>query len=110
MLDEVSQRAVHEMRNEGVIWILKDEDGCVMLSTDDEDGVPVWSNELQAKAWASEEWSHCETLAIDTQTWLRKWTVGLMQDHLVVMINPSELHEEGVVVSPEELAEALSKE
>ena len=107
MLDNDTQHAISEMRDKDAIWILKDADGCVMLTTDDEDGVPVWSSKSLATAWADDEWSHCEALAITINTWQQKWTSGLIQDHLMVMINPSEFQEEGVVLSPEEFAQTL---
>ncbi|MFC3096061.1 DUF2750 domain-containing protein [Alteromonas sediminis] len=109
MLDNDSIHTVTQMREKDAIWILKDDDGCVMLTTDEEDGVPVWSSQEQAVAWTSDDWSHCEPLSINVETWLKKWTVGLMQDQLVIMLNPSEFQEEGVVTSPEAFAEALTK-
>jgi len=109
MLDNDSIHTVTQIREKDAIWILKDEDGCVMLTTDDEDGVPIWSSKEQAIAWASDEWSHCEPMSINVETWLKKWTLGLMQDHLMIMLNPSEFQEEGVVTSPEVFAEALTK-
>ena len=107
MLDKDTQDILAAMRQADAIWILKDEHGCMMLTTDDEDGVPVWSSQADAMAWATEDWSHCEAQAIDVDTWKKKWTQGLTGDELVVMVNPSEFQEQGVVLTPAEFEQAL---
>jgi hypothetical protein len=94
------------IKDTGELWILTDADGCVMLTTDDEDGVPVWPTQSLAKMWANKEWSECETKAISLDTWLKRWTPGLMQDNLAIMIAPVS-EEEGDVFLPEEFAQQL---
>ncbi|QJR82327.1 DUF2750 domain-containing protein [Alteromonas pelagimontana] len=94
------------IRENKAIWILKDEDGCVMLTADDEDGVPVWPDAELAKLWATEDWSHCEPMAISYDDWLKKWTPGLIQDDLMLMICPVP-GEDGEVYPPEEFADRL---
>ena len=88
------------------VWILKDEDGCVMLTSDDEDGVPVWPEKSLAALWATEEWSHCETMGITLDDWMHKWTPGLLKDGLAVMVCPVP-GEEGEVIEPDVLAEKI---
>jgi hypothetical protein len=107
MIDNDTQETLNAMRKADAIWILKDEHGCMMLTTDDDDGVPVWSSQQDAMAWATEDWAHCEAHAIDIQTWKKKWTQGLTGDDLVIMINPSEFQEHGVVLTPIEFEQAL---
>ena len=72
------------------VWVLTDDDGCVMLTTDDEDGVPVWPTHKMAELWATDEWD------------------GLTADNLLVMLCPVP-GEDGEVVSPEEFVQLLSK-
>ena len=107
MIDKQTQEQLDIIVDSETIWILKDEYGCVMLSSEDEDGVPVWSSQADALAWATEDWSHCEAVAIDLKTWKQRWTSGLTQDDLMIMINPSELQENGVVLTPQEFVDAL---
>lgn len=107
MLDKDTQYACSQMHSNNAVWILKDNDGCVMLTTEDEDGVPVWSECSLAEAWVNEDWQGCKAYSIELQTWYQKWTQGLIKDQLAVMINPSEFQEEGVVLSPEEFEQAL---
>lgn len=107
MVDADTQVILSEIKKSEGLWILKDEHGCVMLTTDDEDGVPIWSAQASAEAWANEEWSHCETLFIGLDTWKKRWTQGLSQDQLTIMINPSEQQEGGVVLTPDEFEQLL---
>lgn len=91
------------------VWILKDEHGCVMLNTEDDDCVPVWPNREFAEAWATGEWSECEAEAISYNKWRSRWTSGLEQDDLSVVVFPNE-NEEGVVLFPDEFDFELDKQ
>lgn len=90
------------------IWILVDEHGCVMLNTEEEDCVPVWPNQEFAIAWATGDWQDCKPEAISLTIWLNRWTPGLEDDELSIVVFPSE-NEQGLVYAPEELAFELSK-
>jgi hypothetical protein len=83
------------------VWILTDQDGCVMLNTEDEDCTPVWPSETFAQAWATGDWSECEPKAIDLKTWHSRWTQGLEDDDVAIAVFPSE-DEEGLVISAQE--------
>lgn len=82
------------------LWILTDEDGCVMLNTEDEDCVPVWPSKEYALYWASGDWEGCKAQAIALKDWLVRWTSGLEGDDLCVVVCPNP-DEEGLVLSPE---------
>ena len=84
------------------IWILTDQDGCVMLNTDDEDCAPVWPNEEFAQAWATSEWADCNAEAISLNKWHSRWTSGLEQDDVSIAVFPN-VNEEGLVISSQEL-------
>ncbi|WP_028863962.1 DUF2750 domain-containing protein [Psychromonas aquimarina] len=83
------------------IWLLVDEHGCVMLNTEDEDCVPVWPNQEFAEAWATEEWSHCKAEAISLQKWFDRWTHGLEEDELALVVFPDQ-NSEGLIFFPDE--------
>lgn len=72
------------------VWILKDEHGCVMLNTEDDDCVPVWPNEEFAKQWATGDWEECEPEAISLNKWHSRWTTGLEDDELSVVVFPNQ--------------------
>ncbi|MDP5131574.1 MAG: DUF2750 domain-containing protein [Paraglaciecola sp.] len=83
------------------VWILTDNDGCVMLNTDDEDCAPVWPSEAFAQAWATGEWADCKAIAIDLKTWRTRWTYGLEGDNVAIAVFPSD-DEEGLVISAQD--------
>jgi hypothetical protein len=93
---------VKEVLQQQQIWILTDQDGCVMLNTEDEDCAPVWPSQEFAQAWATGEWADCEPKAIDLKTWHSRWTHGLEDDYVSIAVFPSE-DQEGLVISPAEL-------
>lgn len=88
------------------IWILKDEHGCVMLNTEDEDCVPVWPNQEFAQAWATDEWQDCKPESISLNKWFSRWSYGLADDELALVLFPSQ-DEQGLVYYPDELEHEL---
>lgn len=91
------------------IWILTDEDGCVMLNTEDEDCAPVWPNKEFAQSWATGEWQDCEAKAISLEKWYASWTSGLEEDDVFIAVFPSQ-DEEGLIISPQELDYELKQQ
>ena len=83
------------------IWILTDDDGCVMLNTEDEDCVPVWPNKEFAEEWATEEWAHCKAEAISLDKWSERWTRGLEEVELSIVVFPDK-NLNGLIFFPDE--------
>ncbi|MEH0741644.1 DUF2750 domain-containing protein [Vibrio cholerae] len=106
--DERFNYCLNAIAKERKVWILTDEHGCVMLNTEDDDCVPVWPSEEFAREWATGEWSECEPQSISTAKWFSRWTVGLEQDELSVVVFPDR-NEEGVVLFPDEFEFELKK-
>lgn len=94
------------------IWLLTDEHGCMMLNTEDEDCVPVWPNEEFAQRWINDEWQNCQAQAISLNKWYSRWTMGLADDDLALVIFPNQdsQADQGIVLYPEEFEMALQKE
>ncbi len=90
------------------VWILTDEHGCVMLTTDDEDGVPVWPSDDLAKLWATEDWADCEPMAISLSDFVQKWIPGMEKDGLMLMVCPIPA-EEGEVIPPDAFIEYINR-
>lgn len=88
------------------IWILNDNDGAVMLVTEDEDCIPVWPSEEAALLWRTAEWEHCEAIAISLEVWLARWTKGMQEDEVSVVVFPVP-GEDGLVVFPDEFEAML---
>jgi len=97
-----------EVNQRQEIWLLVDEHGCVMLNTEDEDCVPVWPNKEFAEDWATEEWSHCKAEAIDLDKWYQRWTLGLEEDELSVVVFPDK-QLNGAIFFPDEFEHQLKK-
>lgn len=106
-----AQRAVYFVKEtvaQNELWILTDEHGCVMLNTEEEDCVPVWPNKEFAQAWATEEWQECQPEAISLNKWFSRWTQGLTDDDLAIVVFPSQ-DEQGLVYYPDELEHELKQ-
>lgn len=98
-----------EVTSQRQIWILTDEHGCVMLNTEDEDCVPVWPNAEFAQSWATCEWENCKTESISLAKWQSRWTPGLADDDLAIVVFPNQ-DEEGLVLYPDEFDMELRKQ
>lgn len=92
---------IKEVVKNAQVWLLVDEHGCVMLNTEDEDCVPVWPNKEFAQAWATDEWSHCTAEAISLEKWHNRWTHGLEDDELAIVVFPDQ-NSEGLIFFPDE--------
>jgi len=95
-----------EVTKQQQIWLLTDEHGCVMLNTEDEDCVPVWPNKEFAEDWATEEWSHCKAEAISLEKWRQRWTLGLEEDELSIVVFPDK-DLNGLIFFPDEFEHEL---
>lgn len=91
------------------VWILSDEQGCVMLNTEEEACVPVWPSLESAQMWATSEWQHCQAQSIDLKSWQLRWTPGLEEDGFYVVVFPIE-SQEGSVIEAHELEADLRRE
>ena len=52
------------------LFVLTDEHGVMMLTTEEEDCIPVWPHPDYAKAWAEGEWAECKPQSITLKVWL----------------------------------------
>ncbi|ALO33509.1 hypothetical protein CMT41_01325 [Colwellia sp. MT41] len=91
------------------IWLLTDEHGCMMLNTDDEDCVPVWPNKEFAQGWATGEWQACQPQEISLAKWYSRWSMGLADDDLALVVFPNQ-DNKGLILYPEEFEQLLLKE
>jgi len=109
-MDDAQRAAyfINEVVSQSQLWILTDEHGCVMLNTEDEDCVPVWPNEEFAQAWVTDEWQACQPEAISLNKWFSRWTHGLADDELALVVFPSQ-DEQGLVFYPDELEHELKQ-
>ena len=88
------------------VWILNDDDGCVMLANEDDDCVPVWPTREFAEAWATGEWAGCSAKAIPLADWFSRWTPGLEEDDLLIAAFPTE-EDDGTILFSDEFEKQL---
>lgn len=98
---------IEQVKANKVIWSLQDDDGCVMLTTEDEDCIPMWPSEETAALWAVDDWKDCEPLAIPLDEFLERWVSGMEDDDLFIAVFPVQ-DDLGVVVPPYEVNERLT--
>ncbi|MBQ4832216.1 DUF2750 domain-containing protein [Pseudoalteromonas sp. MMG010] len=90
------------------VWILNDNDGCVMLTSEDDDCVPVWPTREFAQAWATGEWEGCSPKAIPINDWFSRWTPGLEDDDLLIAAFPTE-DDDGTILFADEFEKQLKR-
>jgi len=88
------------------LWILADDVGAVMFSSENEDCIAVWADEATTKLWCTEDWAHCQPLAVSLDKWLSTWLPGLEEDEVSILVMPDE-NDEGLVIESWEMAERL---
>jgi len=88
------------------IWSLRDDEGFVLVSTDDEECMPVWPHPDYAAEWATGGWADCEPFKVDIESWLDRWLPGMEEDGISVAVFPN-MEESGVVESPRQLGSDL---
>ncbi|XOV80019.1 MAG: DUF2750 domain-containing protein [Aestuariibacter sp.] len=88
------------------IWILTDDLGAVMFQSEEEDCIPVWPSKEVAQHWCDGDWEHCRPHAIELAAWQDRWTPGLEDDDVCVLIFPDD-NDEGIVMLPWEFQEKL---
>lgn len=90
----------------GKIWSLHSDKGWVMVSTDQEECLPVWPGADFAQPWINHDWSDCKPVAINLDDWLKRWLPGMQGDGIAIAVFPGS-DEDGMVVDPEELRASL---
>ncbi|WP_394129685.1 DUF2750 domain-containing protein [Shewanella maritima] len=98
---------IEQVKANKTIWTLQDHDGCVMLTTEDEDCIPMWPSEETAKLWAVDDWKECTALAIPLDEFQQRWVSGMEDDELFVAVFPVE-QDLGVVIPPYEVDQRLT--
>lgn len=99
---------ISKLVEHGELYVLTDEHGVMMLTTEDEDCIPVWPHTEYAEAWANGEWAECKPQAITLKVWMERWIDGMEEDQLCVAVFPT-VDQEGIVVEPGEVADAIEK-
>lgn len=90
----------------GQLWSLANGDDWVVMSCDGDECLPIWPHADYAALFANDDWADCQPRAIALETFLARWVKGLTRDNTLIAAFPNG-SDEGLVVTPDELAEAL---
>ncbi|MEI8616583.1 DUF2750 domain-containing protein [Pseudoalteromonas sp. B193] len=88
------------------VWILNDDDGCVMLANEDDDCVPVWPTREFAEAWATGEWAAAALKQFHLLIGLAAGHQSLEEDDLLIAAFPTE-EDDGTILFSDEFEKQL---
>ncbi|BFM51222.1 DUF2750 domain-containing protein [Marinomonas sp. THO17] len=88
------------------VWSLSNEEGFVMVETDEGDCVMVWPDAEFASQWAIEDWDDCEPVAVSLTSFKTEWLPSLAMDNITVAVFPN-IEDEGKLSTAEELTALL---
>jgi len=59
------------------VWSLSNEEGFVMVETEEGDCVMVWPDAEFARQWAVEDWDDCEPVSVSLEQFKNQWQPSL---------------------------------
>lgn len=89
------------------VWSLSNEEGFVMVETDEGDCVMVWPDADFAAQWAVDDWDDCEPVSVPLAEFKANWLPSLEADKIDIAVFPN-IEDEGKLIKANELAEALT--
>ncbi|MBJ7551267.1 DUF2750 domain-containing protein [Marinomonas ostreistagni] len=97
---------VKTVKEHKTVWSLSNEEGFVMVETDDGDCVMVWPDADFAAQWAIDEWDDCEPVEVSLETFQSMWLPSLEKDNITLAVFPN-IDDEGKLTSAEQLKALL---
>lgn len=105
--DERLAYFVEQAKATQTVWSLSNDDGFVMVETDEGDCVMVWPDAEFASQWAVEDWDDCEPVAVELSTFVGQWLPSLAQDKITIAVFPN-IEDEGKLSTADELQALLA--
>ncbi|MCZ2722727.1 DUF2750 domain-containing protein [Marinomonas sp. 15G1-11] len=106
--DERLSYFLEQVKSSSQLWSLSNEQGFVMVETDEGDCVMVWPDAEFAAQWAVDDWDDCEPVLIDLATFKSTWLPSLITDEVSIAVFPN-IEDEGKLLTATELSEQLGK-
>lgn len=97
------QYLITQILETGQVWSLHSPEGWAVVSSEGDECLPIWPHPDFAALWATDDWADCKPKAIDLITWTSRWLPGMEADGTMLAVFPNR-NEEGVVISPAEMA------
>lgn len=109
-LNDNHRRFVERVKESGVVWGLKAEDGWAICPSNEHDCnvMPFWSDEAYARRCAVKEWSGHTPTAIDIDSFIDHWLRGMHEDGMLVGTNFN-ADMAGLEVEPIDIAKELTE-
>lgn len=98
---------ISKVAQHGLLWVLKNEQGLLLLKDEEDTCLPVWPHPDYAQTWVQGELAAYEPQSITLEIFLERWADGLTQDGVALAVFPL-ADAPGTVVDAAELAEALA--
>ncbi|RKF13269.1 DUF2750 domain-containing protein [Alginatibacterium sediminis] len=95
---------ISQMKNQGKVWTLADDEGCLMVHTGQENALVLFSHEQLAQLWAKQDHPQCKPLMIDFEVFVQKWLPGMQADEHFVALLPN-LNGDSLLESAEDFAQ-----
>lgn len=98
---------VKQVKQSEMVWSLSNEEGFVMVETDEGDCVMVWPDAEFAAQWAVDDWDDCEPVSVPFTEFKSNWLPSLEADNIDVAVFPN-IEDEGKLIKAKALSEALA--
>jgi hypothetical protein len=99
---------VEKVKETQTVWSLSNEEGFVMVETDEGDCVMVWPDAEFASQWAVDDWDDCEPVAVEMASFMTEWLPSLAMDKITIAVFPN-IEDEGKLSSADDLKVLLSE-
>jgi hypothetical protein len=110
--EENHERFVREVRESGLVWGLKSDQGwavCESNEYEDTDVYPFWSDEAQASRHCQDDWAGFVPDSLPLDVFIDTWLAGMSEDGVLVGTNWDE-ELSGLELEPDDLAQELLDE
>ncbi len=98
---------IDQVKSSQQVWSLSNDEGFVMVETDEGNCVMVWPDLDFATQWAIDEWSDCEPIAITLDEFKTNWLPSLEADNIEIAVFPN-IEDEGKLITANALNLSLS--
>lgn len=97
---------INKVAQHQLLWILKNEQGPLMLESEGDTCLALWPHPDYTQAWLQGELAGYQSQSITLEMWLERWCDSLTENQIAVAIFPLP-DEIGLVEEASELADTL---
>jgi len=101
--EERLDAAVTLWQQNAALWALKGGEGLFLLETDNETALPLWPDALLASHFADRYDLQAQAFAVSLEQFRGVWAQGLMQDDISVLVAPTAMQGEDMLLTAEDL-------